>query len=584
VGDPSVPADTSDSSVFFANVDTDTDYAVRALPGGMESYHLIRSPASPETFSLDLHLPVGAAIRKAPDEHEGFLVQRGDETLYRVSVPAAWDADERAIPVETRITGSTIEMTIKHRSGDWLYPLVLDPSVFDNHYYLWGDTNNGGWRYQCFAQCGAFAPSVPGNGNTAMGVDTYANIWPSQWAKAEYVYATPGETAQIWYTQFLDTGNVQNRINGSTCHYTGIYSPARGGWERDNYGNNMMWQQCSSFSGQNPRFCTLPERQPTWSDPQPNCIDWGGTQNNYAVFGTLIPNAGYRVDWVGNYIRGAQIGISDFTNPEVYGGMPSAVDPSTRIDPWVRDTGVGLGHIRMTSPTDPTWGGFDHQPDCYGTSRWRCPRDFSYPVGVGNLRPGKQTIRVEVWDKVGNYTFRDYAIQNYSTSWNWGGADHAVNTTDEADALREAMAGLEDDDWIDTWEGLTASDQVLVVPASQRVSDTESNEAIASKRRGWHWGWFHLHKYHTDENARTNATRIENAADAEAALAIAAGSSGAAPAAVVAGVASLGMTRFARNIRNSADKSGPGVDVDAGLWCYDVPGLDPCYPRIKVRP
>lgn len=143
----------------------------------------------------------------------------------------------------------------------------------------------------------------------------------------------------------------------------------------------------------------------------------------------------------------------------------------------------------MTSPTDPTWTGFDHAPDtyCAGTTRKKCPRDFTYPVEIGSLKAGQNTIRVDVWDRVGNLTSKDYSVYNAPTLVAFGGANRSVDTTDEIAAVREALLPLDDDAWGEMWDGLTPADQDRVIP--EQVEDTVDGAVASTRRNQWHWGW-----------------------------------------------------------------------------------------------
>lgn len=448
VSDPSASAQTDASAVFYANVAADTDFAIRALPGGLQTLHHIRSPEAPEIFDLELRLPDGATIRRDGDR---YLVERDGAMLYAITLPVAWDADGRPVPVEAELAGTRLRMTARHRSGDWMYPLVLDPSVMDLHHYWNGEQSHQGWGYYCMAQCGMFRPGFDPSYNRVLFLDIAADVWPNQWGRAEWSYSTPGPTAKIWYAEFQDVGSDQGALNGQSCHFTGIVNRNAGGWEtRVGDGAALNWTICNSFWHHSPGFCVAPVSG--------GCIDHGGSENNYAVFGAHVSNAGYRGHFTANWIHGSTIGLSDWTKPAVTGGMPFAINPSTNLYPRVEDSGVGVGHMRISNLDDANWQREWH-PTCQGTTRWRCPPVLEEHVNVGDLlRPGRSRIRVQVWDKVNNTSYRDYDVINYSTSWKYGGTDRSVNTSSEYRAVEVAASNSSEEWMVSVLDGLTPED------------------------------------------------------------------------------------------------------------------------------
>jgi hypothetical protein len=119
----------------------------RAEPLGASTFMHVRSEASPEVFALDVDLPAGARlVRPSPDE--AVQVRRGEALLAVISTPAAWDADGEPVAVDLRVEGDRLELTVRHRAADVLYPLLVDPSVLER--YQWSDQHGddfyGGWE------------------------------------------------------------------------------------------------------------------------------------------------------------------------------------------------------------------------------------------------------------------------------------------------------------------------------------------------------------------------------------------------------------------------------------------------------
>lgn len=163
VGPPGAdsPALTVADKAFHANVRTDTDYIALPVAGGVQAAWQLRSAASPERLELDFDLPPGAQLRRAvlrsedpgadgePEAEGGLEVVRGHERLATVSAPVAWDADDEPVPLTYQLEGDKLVVSVSHKDGDWLYPLLVDPVVLEDQRY-WR-TNSGidftGWTY-----------------------------------------------------------------------------------------------------------------------------------------------------------------------------------------------------------------------------------------------------------------------------------------------------------------------------------------------------------------------------------------------------------------------------------------------------
>ncbi|MEA2493943.1 MAG: hypothetical protein QOJ29_1854 [Thermoleophilaceae bacterium] len=87
--------------------------------------------------SAKVNLPLGATLRQAVSKHpipndppESLeVVDITGKSLAFVNPPHAYDADGVPVPIEMRAEGASIVLDIPHRSGDWRYPLLADPTV-----------------------------------------------------------------------------------------------------------------------------------------------------------------------------------------------------------------------------------------------------------------------------------------------------------------------------------------------------------------------------------------------------------------------------------------------------------------------
>lgn len=113
-------------SAVYANTDPAADTVVRPTPLGIETFTQIRDAAAPETYSWRANLPGHQRLRRLPDG--GVAVVDGEgNTVASVSAPWAKDSNGTAVPVSFAVDGSTLTMTVAHRTGDYAYPIVADP-------------------------------------------------------------------------------------------------------------------------------------------------------------------------------------------------------------------------------------------------------------------------------------------------------------------------------------------------------------------------------------------------------------------------------------------------------------------------
>lgn len=398
-------------TVVYPNVMLDTDYAVQPVADGVRTFHHLRSVESPETLTLRVSLPAGAAL--VGDPERGMQIMRGDEELGTVSTAVAWDADMQPVPVTTTVRGDTLEMTVEHRAMEVAYPLVVDPVIqrsshntqiwAQNHVYHGWSGAASGPGFDLWAHSG-YVPS-------SMGVTNGPQYFPAG-AYAQWMYYAGGATARIWWARFYGWGVPYHYSAGSTT-YTGLFSTQNANWETNQYGTTQVWSQAGNFDQFNPAYCPLPASQPTWSNPEPGCIDWGGSYNNVAVLALQMQTSGER-GWGVSLIRGFGVAIADWHQPSVSAQTTTSWTADGQVVVRAADTGLGIGSVRVEAPNQPEWAGAfydelvtrtDPAPagKCDASSYKPCPRETTSPLALRNLPKGRNhTLRVWITDAVGN--------------------------------------------------------------------------------------------------------------------------------------------------------------------------------------
>jgi hypothetical protein len=162
--------------VLFANTRPAVDTVIRPIAQGVESFLQIRNARAPEDFSWRVDMPQGATLQQLdantvavisdaePFEDDGRTrtslrppttatqpdripyaetqLKDGDaaidaalqltqnRSVVVVRAPWAKDRDGRSVPVSLTANPAekTVTMTVSHRDGGWMYPVIADPT------------------------------------------------------------------------------------------------------------------------------------------------------------------------------------------------------------------------------------------------------------------------------------------------------------------------------------------------------------------------------------------------------------------------------------------------------------------------
>jgi hypothetical protein len=124
---PSSSSSLGDSARFYPEVGPDTDMALSATSEGAEVFFSLRSPASPETQTLQMDIPAGAQLTETATG--SFEVVSGETIIARIPVPVAFDSDRTSVPVQASVDGTALTLTTEHRGQDLAYPILVDPII-----------------------------------------------------------------------------------------------------------------------------------------------------------------------------------------------------------------------------------------------------------------------------------------------------------------------------------------------------------------------------------------------------------------------------------------------------------------------
>ncbi len=199
------------SAVLYANTQTDMDSLIKPTTDGLRADTLLRSPESAQQIFLRVGLPAGGKVVPAQDGSGGVEVVAGGTAVATIFAPAAQDATGWPVPVSMSLTGDTLELTVDHRSGEYQYPIEVDPELTDSQLTTTAAGKKTNWEFYT-TNTSRFA-SKPKNEEVGEGyLETYgtASYSASEWAY--WGYQTKGKS-KIWeYTGETEGKNVGYHI------------------------------------------------------------------------------------------------------------------------------------------------------------------------------------------------------------------------------------------------------------------------------------------------------------------------------------------------------------------------------------
>jgi RHS repeat-associated protein len=355
--------------VFYANIAPDTDFMSAPVPSGVETFHVLRSQASPESLPLLFDLPARTRLRVAPmsasqQRPVAFEIVRGDDIVATVSKPTAFDADGEAVAVEAELDGGDrVTLHVPHRGADVKYPIVVDPVVGDavQEDFNWrgGSPAFAGWNFGS-APYNYFVGSA-GLGTAGNGLYIYAfpNGAYSPGQYAQWAAFAPG-TSYIYRAEF---GYV-NHVPGNSQVYDGIYSVTQGRWEES--------------------FVSAGSLSNNW---RTSCISgcaWAGTPGNAMVIGMQMTGrtGSYGTFGAAVYMGQAIMMLHDDDSPTItlsHSGLPSGWTNQATIRTTVNSADPGLGIRAVGFLSDTAEFGDAYDALICGDRFFRCPNTTSIP-------------------------------------------------------------------------------------------------------------------------------------------------------------------------------------------------------------
>jgi streptogramin lyase len=133
-----------DSTEPDASRDGDLATLAKASPEGFELTSMLLSQNNPGTLYFHLGIPTGASLTHNSDG--SIQIREHTKTLAVVSPVSAEDAEGTVVPVTETLHGDTIELKLD-LTGDYLYPVAVDPEVNDGQLGKTGGGKLSKWEF-----------------------------------------------------------------------------------------------------------------------------------------------------------------------------------------------------------------------------------------------------------------------------------------------------------------------------------------------------------------------------------------------------------------------------------------------------
>jgi Ca2+-binding RTX toxin-like protein len=392
----SVAQAIGDKNLFYGEIDagTDTDLLVSPISTGVELFSMLRSADSPETLRFEVEAPTGSQLL-ADDGGGAEVIDETGKTTALIPAPWARDAQGTTVPVRMQVEGNSLVLSVKHRDADFAYPILVDPTIYQD----WG------WWYsgQHLEGTKQFYFQTSASGWWAHGTYSDPGGFPEYNERGLFVWSEPGYPGADQWGQWVYTApNADTYFAGATINPF---------WRRDNPCNDPV----RDYSPYDYAGLWIGENGVGWHP-----IHFNDAKNyTYTNFGASFPNEwgralifGLSSDGQNNYAYcyrhlmagGIGIWLDDWGSPSVsVSGVPAGwlkKDSTARsINVSGYDAGLGIQTISMTSPISAAW----NQPWCAGTVESRCNQSRSGAIGftTAAFSEGASNFTVQTGDPTG---------------------------------------------------------------------------------------------------------------------------------------------------------------------------------------
>lgn len=377
-----------DKNLFFPEVEqgSDVDVVVSPISSGVEIFDLLRSVNSPESLRFNLDLPAGSELRAGPGGSAEVVDADGSRSAL-IPKPWALDAQGTSVPVEMTVEGNALVLGVEHRDKDLAYPILVDPTIYQDwdSWYLgqglgglgawrWQQNDSPTWLYHGTSDNGGF-PGYEGKGLFVYAAP--ASMQGQHWG--QWIYSAPNSgsyLASATINPFWRTNRGCSTTNYYPYDYDGMWIESSG-WHQLLF--NQAYEKSTSSLNQ-------------WGEA---LIIGMSTDATTSTTSTC---------WRDLMIGGVGIWLDDWQTPSmtILASYPTTwlkKDATARtVEVKGTDAGLGVQKFRMyAGAKEWTWD----QPLCAGTYEDRCATERTGKItytteSVG--AEGKVNIGLQVID------------------------------------------------------------------------------------------------------------------------------------------------------------------------------------------
>jgi hypothetical protein len=388
---------------FWSDVETDVDLLVAPLPEGFETTHMLRSEVSSERLALLIDRPADSVLRytepamsaapaalgsMASAQQRGVEVVQNGTVIAMIAPPSSVDADGEAVPTRLEIEDDRVTLIVRHRDGDFKYPIAADPVfsgwVMDDNNWRAGYSSFTGWNFAetnagYFRQAAGSPANLYGNG---LYLSAYGNSGYCCGQFAHWYYFAPGTS----YIYRADLTGINHGASGSN-YFSGIAN--NNGWQKS-------WFSGAQISNGSTTLCVS------------DCGPSGATPGNYFSFGMQMLGATGPYGAIASLGRAA-LYLSDNDSPSVTSVSHAGLDSSWRSGGTVTtyvsgsDLGLGLDYGEVTSDNGQI---FKPQLTSCGDRDSRCPNTSTgtYTYNLDQIDEGVHQVKARVRDVVQHFS------------------------------------------------------------------------------------------------------------------------------------------------------------------------------------
>ncbi len=204
------------ASVLYANTQTDSDTVVKPTTLGFEADTLLRSVDSPRQLFFRVGLPTGASLAQAKDGSGAVEVVEEGAVVATILPPGAQDAAGTSVPVSMSVSGDTLALNVADHSGEYQYPIEVDPEVLGTDPQLVAESNEHGTKrsnWEFYTNNGKNESSSNFASSEASGhLKTYGVHEYKEGEAASWVYQTRGVSKIYEFTGATEAENTEDHI------------------------------------------------------------------------------------------------------------------------------------------------------------------------------------------------------------------------------------------------------------------------------------------------------------------------------------------------------------------------------------